>query len=89
MPIWADGVWGLVLLLLGVTTCLAYMAIDLERYEVARGHLALHNPLKGQRMAVHLVRHGGRLGVLMLACAAAAVVAGFALLNQGLYLRAF
>src|SRR5689334_19322260 len=28
---------GVTLLLLGVTTCLAYMSIDLERYEVARG----------------------------------------------------
>src|SRR3954449_5347971 len=39
---------GAALLFLGVTTCLAYMFIDLERYEVARGYKALHNPLKGQ-----------------------------------------
>ena len=33
---------------MGVTACLAYMFIDLERYEVKRGHKAVHNPLKGQ-----------------------------------------
>ena len=33
---------------MGLTTCLAYMFIDLERCEVERGYKAVHNPLKGQ-----------------------------------------
>ena len=41
---------GLVLLFLGVTACLAYMFIDVERYEVARGYKALHNPVQGQEL---------------------------------------
>ena len=46
----------------GVTACLAYMFIDLERYEVERGYKAVHNPLKGQELAPHLVavRPAGR-----------------------------
>ncbi len=76
---------GVTLLLLGVTTCLAYMSIDLERYEVARGYKALHNPLKGQELAINLVRHGPQVGVPLLAAATVGVVAGFALTNQGLY----
>src|SRR6185437_8100532 len=76
---------GVALLLLGVTTCLGYMSIDLERYEVARGYKALHNPLKGQQLAVNLVRYGHQVGMLLLAAATVGIVAGFALTNQGLY----
>jgi HEAT repeat protein len=76
---------GLILLFLGITTCLAYMYIDVERYEVARGYKALHNPLKGQKLATNLVRYGSRVGVPMLASASAATIVGFAMLNQGLY----
>ena len=36
---------------MGLAACLAYMFIDVERYEVARGYKALHDPLKGQRLA--------------------------------------
>ncbi len=43
---------GAALLYMGVVTCLAYMFIDLERYEVGRGYKALHNPLKGQALAL-------------------------------------
>ena len=32
---------------IGLAACLAYMFIDVERYEVVRGHKALHNPMKG------------------------------------------
>ncbi len=70
---------------MGLATCLAYMFIDLERYEVERGYKALHNPLKGQELALHLVRYGQRVGVPLLAAAAVAVIGGFALLNLGLY----
>jgi HEAT repeat protein len=91
LGIWADAALpgsaaacGLVVTLLGVTACLAYMFIDLERYEVGRGFLATHNPLKGQRLAVHLIRYGDRVGVLLLVAAAAGAVGGFALLNLGL-----
>ena len=70
---------------MGVTTCLAYMFIDLERYEVGRGYKAMHNPLKGQALAVNLIRYGPVVGVPLLAGAAAAAIGGFAMLNQGLY----
>ena len=76
---------GAALLFAGVVTCLAYVYIDLERYEVARGYKAIHDPLPGQTLATDLVRHGGRVGVPLLGAAAAGAVCGFALLNQGLY----
>jgi HEAT repeat protein len=75
----------LVLLIMGLTTCLAYMFIDLERYEVERGHKAVHKPLKGQGLALHLVRYGQQVGVPLLAAATVGMIGGFALLNQGLY----
>lgn len=71
-------------LLLGLVACLAYMFIDVERYEVARGYKALHNPLKGQRLATELVRHGRHVGVPLLAAAGVGMVGGFALLNMAL-----
>ena len=54
-------VCGLAPLLMGAIACLAYMFIDLERNEVERGHKAVHNPLKGQVLAMHLsaVRSAG------------------------------
>jgi hypothetical protein len=76
---------GLALLFLGVTACLAYLFIDLERYDVARGYKALHNPLKGQELAANLVRYGPQVGMPLLLVASVGVVAGFALLNLGLY----
>jgi HEAT repeat protein len=76
---------GLVPLFMGVTACLAYMFIDLERYEVERGHKAVHNPMKGQEMARHLVRYGHQVGLPLLAAAAVGAIGGFALLNLGLY----
>jgi hypothetical protein len=75
----------LAILCMGLTTCLAYMFIDLERCEVARGHKAVHNPLKGQKLAHHLVTYGQQVGVPLLAVATAGMIGGFALLNQGLY----
>jgi hypothetical protein len=45
---------GLTTLLMGAITCLAYMFIDLERNEVERGYKAVHNPLKGQSLALNL-----------------------------------
>jgi HEAT repeat protein len=76
---------GLVLHLLGLAACLAYVSIDLERYEVSRGYKVLHNPLKGQELAVNLIRYGPRVGIPLLLTAAIASVTGFGLLNQGLY----
>jgi HEAT repeat protein len=76
---------GAALLFIGVTTCLAYMFIDLERYEVGRGYKAVHNPLKGQELATNLIRYGHLLGAPMLAGAAVGAIGGFAMLNQGLY----
>jgi HEAT repeat protein len=78
-------VCALVPLFHGLTACLAYMFIDLERYEVERGHKAVHDPMKGQVLAVHLVRYGQQVGVPLLAVAAVGMIGGFALLNQGLY----
>ena len=75
----------LIPLLMGLTACLAYMFIDRERYEVARGHKAVHNPLKGQDLAYHLVCYGQHVGVPLLAAAAVGMIGGFVLLNQGLY----
>ena len=82
---WLAVLSGAALLFMGVTTCLAYMFIDLERYEVGRGYKAVHNPLKGQGLAVNLVRYGPIVGVPLLAGAAVAAVGGFAMFNQGLY----
>jgi HEAT repeat protein len=76
---------GLVLLALGVTSCLAYILVDQERYEVSRGYKVLHNPLAGQGVARALLRHGQTLGVPMLIAASLASISGFALLNEGLY----
>ena len=75
---------GLVPLFMGVTACLAYMFIDLERYEVERGYKAVHNPMKGQVLARYLVRYGHQVDVPLLAAAAVGVIGGFALLNLGL-----
>jgi HEAT repeat protein len=76
---------GLALLFVGVTTSLAYVFIDLERDEVARGYKALHKPLIGQQLAVNLVRFGRKVGVPLLITATIGTVGGFALFNQGLY----
>ena len=82
---WLAVLCGAALLFTGVTTCLAYMFIDVERYEVGRGYKAVHNPLKGQELAVNLIQYGHRVGVPLLAVASIAAVGGFAMLNQGLY----
>ena len=70
---------------MGLAACLAYMFIDVERYEVARGYKALHDPLKGQRLATDLARYGDRVEVPLLAAAAVGMIGGFALLNFGLF----
>jgi HEAT repeat protein len=75
----------LVPLFMGVTACLAYMFIDLERYEVERGYKAVYNPLKGQELALHLVQYGQQVRVPLLIAATLGMIGGFALLNQGLY----
>ncbi len=72
-------------LAMGATAGLAYMFIDIERYEVERGRKAVHNPTKGQDLAPNVARYGHHVGVPLLASAAASVIGGFALLNQGLY----
>src|SRR5215212_4347764 len=72
-------------LTMGVTACLAYMFIDVERYEVERGRKAVHNPTMGQELAPNVARYGHQVEVTLLAAAAASVIGGFALLNQGLY----
>ena len=76
---------GLIPLLMGTIACLAYMFIDLERYEVERGYMAVHNPLRGQELAINLAKHGQQVHIPLLVAAAAGMIGGFALLNQGLY----
>jgi hypothetical protein len=70
---------------MGVVARVAYMFIDLERHGVERGHMAVHNPLKGQAPAIHLAPYGPRVRVPLLIAATVALIGGFALLNQGLY----
>ena len=70
---------------LGLAAVLAYMFIDVERYEVARGYKALHDPLKGQKLAAELAKYGHRLGLPLLGSAGVGMVGGFALLNLGLF----
>jgi HEAT repeat protein len=82
---WVNLLIASVLLASGMTACTAFMLVSMERYEVARGYKAVHNPTKGQELAHHVVRHGARLGPMMLIVSAAATIAGFALLNQALY----
>jgi len=72
-------------ILMGVSACLAYMHIDQERYQVARGYKAVHNPTKGQELARQLVRYGQQVSLPMLISASIGVICGFALLNFGLY----
>jgi HEAT repeat protein len=73
------------LIFLGLCSCAAFIAVDQERNEVARGYKARHNPSKGQMLALDLVRYGERTGLTLLLAACLALVDGFALLNYGLY----
>ena len=77
--------FGLPPVFMGIIACLAYMFIDLERNEVERGYKAVHNPLKGQALALNLELYGRHLRLPLLGCATVALIGGFALLNQGLY----
>ena len=78
-------VFAVIPLFMGVTACLAYMFIDLERYAVSRGYKCVHNPLRGQELARNLVRYGHAVGIPLLVTATLGMVGGFALLNFGLY----
>ncbi|MBY0514178.1 MAG: HEAT repeat domain-containing protein, partial [Gemmataceae bacterium] len=73
------------LLAIGLVACLAFMYLSFERYEVARGYKAVHNPIKGQELAVDVARYGDRVGVMLLIVAAVGTVMGFAQLNHALY----
>jgi hypothetical protein len=67
------------LLFIGTLTTLAYIYIDLERDDVARGYKALHSPMKGQELATNLVRYGRQIGVPLLAVSTVGMVGSFAL----------
>ena len=82
---WVGVLAGVAAVFFGATTCLAYMSLAHERYEVARGIKVLHDPADGQALAENLIAHGSRLSVPLMAIATAATVCGFALLNLGLY----
>lgn len=73
------------LLFVGFTSVMAYMVIDQERYEVARGYKALHNPGKGQELAGLVLSYGAHAGLPLLISACLASVTGFAIFNSGLY----
>src|SRR5262249_23118509 len=75
---------GAILLTIGAITVLAYMFIDTERYEVSRGYKALHSPVKGQKLAEGLARHGDRVGYALLVTAILPCICGFSLMNLGL-----
>jgi hypothetical protein len=64
---------------MGISACLAYTYIDLERYDVGRGYRVVHNPLKGQELAHDLVQEA-ECSAPLLAAAGVAAVGGFALL---------
>jgi HEAT repeat protein len=76
--------FGLIPLVMGVTACLAYMFIDIERYEVERGYKAVHNPDKGQALAEYLVKYDAQVTFTLLLAAAVGMIGGFALVNQAL-----
>ncbi|VTU01919.1 heat repeat-containing protein : HEAT repeat-containing protein OS=Singulisphaera acidiphila (strain ATCC BAA-1392 / DSM 18658 / VKM B-2454 / MOB10) GN=Sinac_5393 PE=4 SV=1: HEAT_2: HEAT_2: HEAT_EZ: HEAT_2: HEAT_2: HEAT_2 [Gemmataceae bacterium] len=82
---WVALACAVVTLVMGLASCLAYMFIDIERYEVERGRKAVHNPTKGQALATTLARYGHRVGLPLLAVATASVICGFSLLNKALY----
>ncbi len=50
-----------------------------------RGHKAVHNPLKGQVLAMNLERYGKQVQIPLLISAMVASIGGFALFNQGLF----
>src|SRR3954451_11606337 len=78
-------VCGLAPLVMGTIACLTYMFIDLARYEVERSHMAVHNPLMGQVLAMHLARYGQQVRVPLLISATVAMIGGITLINQALY----
>ena len=82
---WSRVLCGLTTMLMGAVACLAYMFIDLERNEVERGHKSVHNPMKGQSLAVNLERYGKQVRIPLLIAATVALIGGFALFNQGLH----
>jgi hypothetical protein len=82
---WLSLLIAVVMLTTGASACTAFMFVSLERYDVSRGYKAVHNPAKGQELARHVIRYGGRLGPLMLALFGAATIAAFTVLNQSLY----
>ena len=82
---WLGLLIALVLLTIGVTACLAFIFVSLERYEVARGYKVIHNPAKGQMLAHHVIRYAERLGPIMLGISAIVTIAAFALLNHALF----
>lgn len=88
----AGGLWplarvfcGLATLSMGVVAVFAYMFIERERDEVERGYKSVHNPLKGQVLAMNLVRYGKQARIPLMISATVAVFGGFALFNEGLY----
>src|SRR4051794_26770723 len=78
-------VLAVLLLALGLVTCLAYMYLSFERYEVARGYKTVHNPLMGQELAADLAHYGEKVGPMLLIVSAVGTLLGFAQLNHALY----
>lgn len=76
---------GLVMLVYGVSACLAFVAVDQERSEIGRGYMVLDNPTKGQQVALKLKNYGQQVGLPLLVVAFIVCLDGFTLLNVGLY----
>jgi HEAT repeat protein len=82
---WVAVCCSLAVLTMCVMASLAYMFIDVERYEVERGRKALYNPTKGQELASNVARYGHVVGIPLLAVAAVGIIGAFSVLNLGLY----
>ena len=63
---WLTLLIALVMLTTGLSACMAFMLVSIERAEVTRGYKAVHNPVKGQELARYVVLYGDRLGAVML-----------------------
>ena len=82
---WLGLLCAVALLATGVSSCLAFIFVSLERSEVSRGYKAIHNPAKGQNLARNVLNYGERLGPKMLAISAVVTILAFALLNHAIY----
>lgn len=77
--------FGAALLTMGVVTCLTFMYLSNERYQVSRGYKVFHDPQKGQELADDLLQYGDRVGFVTLVVSILFVITGFAQFNHAIY----